>query len=197
MVFTYKKRLVRVRLLCAVVGRFVPAGGFGASGGGGRPREMRYAVPAGSVYFFKLLEGGTETVNKLFHGKCLSDYRETQGFVYKNIDRMRYCDRGFGYCLTGNLSESNWKEKDFSLVFDVQTSHFKDYYDKRGKLEPTDDSNPVPISFPVLKNTSFKIVIGCTDAKSAGTLLSAVKPFVETAFKEYGIGAKTSLGCGW
>lgn len=108
--FAFKGRHVCVRLLGAAVGRPVAVGGFGyekASIGEkkGYPRKMRYAVPAGSVYFFELLDGRPEDVERLFHKKCLSEYREGFDFEYNNWNRMRYCDRGFGYCLVGKISE--------------------------------------------------------------------------------------------
>ncbi|PZM66781.1 type III-B CRISPR module-associated Cmr3 family protein [Paenibacillus dendritiformis] len=107
--FAYKKRRIRVRLLSAAVGRYVPVGGFGTFEHNGKfkskPREMRYAVPAGSVYFFQIVDGTFEDANKLFHQKCISDYRENLGFVYDNWDRLRYCDRGFGYSLIGRIGE--------------------------------------------------------------------------------------------
>ncbi|MEV2675618.1 hypothetical protein ABND72_21525, partial [Paenibacillus larvae] len=59
--------------------------------------------PAGSVYFFEIIEGEFQDAIRLFHQKCMSDHREGLGFSYQNWDRMRYCDRGFGYSLVGNI----------------------------------------------------------------------------------------------
>ncbi|WP_106768732.1 type III-B CRISPR module-associated Cmr3 family protein [Paenibacillus faecalis] len=103
--FAYKKHRIRVRLISAAVGKYVPTGGFGTVSGKAKPRELRLAVPAGSVYFFKILEGTFEDANKLFHQKCISDYRENLGFVYNNWDRLRYCDRGFGYSFVGRIGK--------------------------------------------------------------------------------------------
>lgn len=103
--FAYKKRKIRVRLISAVVGRPVSAGGFGRVQGDPTPRELRLAIPAGSVYFFEILEGTMTDAVKLFHQKCLSDYRENLGFEYRNWDRLRYCDRGFGYSLVGKVND--------------------------------------------------------------------------------------------
>lgn len=103
--FAYKKRKIRVRLISAAVGRPVSAGGFGTVLGKQKPRELRLAVPAGSVYFFEILEGTMADAVKLFHQKCLSDYRENLGFEYRNWDRLRYCDRGFGYSFVGKISD--------------------------------------------------------------------------------------------
>lgn len=100
-VFAHKKRRIRVRLISAAIGRYVAVGGFAFEKR--RPREMRYAVPAGSVYFFEIIEGEFQDAIRLFHQKCMSDHREGLGFSYQNWDRMRYCDRGFGYSLVGNI----------------------------------------------------------------------------------------------
>lgn len=105
--FTYKKKSVRVRLLTACVGRSIPCGGFGWDKKSKRyqPKELRYAVPAGSVFYFELLKGTFADVLKLFSGKCISDYRESFGFNHPLYDKYRYCDRGFGYALVGRLDK--------------------------------------------------------------------------------------------
>ncbi|WP_130864415.1 type III-B CRISPR module-associated protein Cmr3 [Bacilliculturomica massiliensis] len=105
--FSYRKKSVKVRLISACVGRRVPCGGFGFDREAGqyRPKELRFAVPAGSVYYFELLQGTIEEAAALFDRKTISDYREGLGFDYKVFDRSRYCDRGFGYALVGALSE--------------------------------------------------------------------------------------------
>jgi len=103
-VFTRKGRSIKVKLLCACVGSYLPVGGFGTKESQ-KPSEMNYAVPAGSVYYFQLLKGRMEDVVKLFHQKCVSDYRTGLGFDFKIRDRYRYCDRGYGYALVGNLTD--------------------------------------------------------------------------------------------
>lgn len=110
-VFTKRGRQVKVKLLAACVGNYTPIGGFG-SGSHVKPKEMNYAVPAGSVYYFELLEGKMEDVVKLFHQRCISDYRENLGFEYEIRDRFRYCDRGYGYALVGNLTKNQMDELD-------------------------------------------------------------------------------------
>lgn len=105
--FKYKKREIKVKLLSACVGRKVLCGGFGYDkiNREYRPRELRYAVPAGSVYYFEILQGSFEDALKLFHMKCISDYRESMGFDYMVYNRSRYCDRGFGYAFVGKLNQ--------------------------------------------------------------------------------------------
>lgn len=108
--FKSRKKAVKLKLISACVERSVLCGGFGSvKTEEGKienlPVEMRYAVPAGSVYYFKLLEGTYEDAVKLFHQKCISDYRERMGFQYQVFNRSRYCDRGFGYSLVGRLNK--------------------------------------------------------------------------------------------
>ncbi len=110
--FSYKDKSVTVQLITAAVGKKIPIGGFGYEGeyihsndkeinNKNRPKEMRFAVPAGSVYYFKLLEGSYHNVITLFNQKCISDYRDTYGFQYptRQYNRIKYCDRGFGYAI--------------------------------------------------------------------------------------------------
>lgn len=116
--FTHKKHRIRLKLISAVVSKPVFVGGFGYDKNlkKPRPKELRYAVPAGSVYFFQILEGGKEDVVYLFHNRCISDYRESIGFTYENgklnprikqaYSRLRYCSRGFGYCLVCAISQN-------------------------------------------------------------------------------------------
>lgn len=109
--FSHRNKLVRLKLISACVGRPVPWGGFGKRQPERegepeyRPREMRYAVPAGSVYYFEITEGSFEAAVKLFHKKCISDYREKLGFDYRVFNKSRYCDRGFGYSMIGRLTK--------------------------------------------------------------------------------------------
>lgn len=109
--FSYRNKTVKLKLISACVGRAIPCGGFGFAAENKeqekkwRPTEMRYAVPAGSVYYFKILKGTFEDAVKLFHKKCISEYREGLGFDYQVFNRSRYCDRGFGYSLVGSLSK--------------------------------------------------------------------------------------------
>ncbi len=108
--FSHRKRSVKIKLISACVERAVPCGGFGYVSDQnnrktGRPRELRYAVPAGSVYYFEIIKGTYQDAVKLFHQKCISEYRENMGFDYQVFTRSRYCDRGFGYSLVGRLSK--------------------------------------------------------------------------------------------
>lgn len=101
--FSFRKRKVKVRLIAAATGKPLPAGGFETYKN--RPRSLHLAVPAGSVYFFELIEGEFKDVVQLMHRKNMSDYRETLGFDYPWYTRTTYCDRGFGFCFVGKMTD--------------------------------------------------------------------------------------------
>lgn len=82
----------------------------------------------------------------------------------------------------------------FTRGFDVQTPHFKNYYEGK-QQNPLDDEHPVPLFFTCLQNVGFQIYITGSDEvweKYEQTVDRAVKG----VFEDYGIGAKTSLGYG-
>jgi CRISPR-associated protein Cmr3 len=120
--FIFRDKKIKVKLLTAAVRKFVTTGGYGydTEVEEHRPREMRYAVPAGSVYYFKILEGDFNRAITLFNQKCISDYRESLGFLPDNNrfkrTRFGYCDRGFGYVLVGKLTEDQIKEFEKSCL---------------------------------------------------------------------------------
>ena len=133
--FKHRKKWIKVKLMAATVGRFIPVGGFGYETSAEtkiksyHPREMRYAVPAGSVYYFKVLSSSLDglvekteiddldersekggLIKNLFHQRCISDYREILGFqdengLYdyseeKDCGKREWCNR-FRYCDRG------------------------------------------------------------------------------------------------
>lgn len=69
-----------LRLLAAAVGRYQPVGGFSMGPPRAEPKQMRRAVPAGSVYYFEVLKGGMEDIVQAFHGLSVSEYRSNEGF---------------------------------------------------------------------------------------------------------------------
>lgn len=74
---TYKGTLLK--LLTAAVGKYIPIGGFDMKEK--RPKPMYRAVPAGSVYYFEILDDSdlVEVMNK-FHYTNISDFDSQQGF---------------------------------------------------------------------------------------------------------------------
>lgn len=79
---------------------------------------------------------------------------------------------------------------EISLTIDIMNPHYPDYYgdDK----PPADWQNPVPIKFLTVENTKFHFWLASRDAD----LLEKAEKLLKSALKEYGIGAKTSLGYG-
>ncbi|MHB1127775.1 MAG: type III-B CRISPR module-associated protein Cmr3 [Bacillota bacterium] len=71
-------RGLRLRLLTACVGRYLPLGGFDIKKK--QPKPLRRAAPAGSVYYFELLEGEIADVIITCHGQNISDFDAQQGF---------------------------------------------------------------------------------------------------------------------
>ncbi|MGI6450915.1 MAG: type III-B CRISPR module-associated protein Cmr3 [Desulfitobacteriia bacterium] len=69
---------LRLKLLSGAVGKNVNIGGFDIEKG--RPKPMKRAVPAGSVYYFELLEGEPAKVIELMHYKSISEFSPEQGF---------------------------------------------------------------------------------------------------------------------
>ncbi|WP_197258085.1 type III-B CRISPR module RAMP protein Cmr6 [Paenibacillus dendritiformis] len=84
----------------------------------------------------------------------------------------------------------------YTIVLDVQTPHFKDYYETKGANQPTDAISPVPILIPAVTKTKFSIFIGAAEGRLSEEERSKVREMVSTTLSEYGLGAKTALGYG-
>ncbi len=81
---------------------------------------------------------------------------------------------------------------EIKLKLDIMNPHYPDYYGKN--QPPADWQNPVPIKFLTLENTRFSFYIAAK--KGNKDLLDKAIEFLKDALKNYGIGAKTSLGYG-
>ncbi|MEI7556909.1 type III-B CRISPR module-associated protein Cmr3 [Candidatus Chlorohelix sp.] len=69
---------LKVRLVAAAVGRAETISGFDMALG--RPKPIRKAVPAGSVYYFELLEGAATEIVNIIHNQTISDELAHAGF---------------------------------------------------------------------------------------------------------------------
>ncbi len=69
---------LKLQLLSAAVGKPVSLGGWDMDKN--QPKSMRKAIPAGSVYYFEILEGNMEEVLKQFHYNNISDFSPEEGF---------------------------------------------------------------------------------------------------------------------
>ena len=81
------------------------------------------------------------------------------------------------------------------LDVDVLTCHHMDYYAGRKEVA-TDDENPNPQFFPVVKaGVSFRFIM--VPLRGGGTQLKFAKDCLKQALEINGIGAKTAAGYGW
>ena len=70
---------ISLKLLTAAIGKCVPIGGFDMKRK--KPKPMLRAVPAGSVYYFKILDGcNLGEAMSCFHYSNISDFDAKQGF---------------------------------------------------------------------------------------------------------------------
>lgn len=69
---------LRVKLLSAAAGKSIAVGGFDIKNR--KPKPVYRAVPAGSVYYFEVLDGDVNRVWDLFHGKTISEINAKEGF---------------------------------------------------------------------------------------------------------------------
>lgn len=70
---------ISLKLVSAAIGRPIPVGGFDLVKG--MPKEMRKAVPQGSVYYFEIQKGTSiDEIFKTFWLKSISEERQKEGF---------------------------------------------------------------------------------------------------------------------
>lgn len=77
---------LKIRLLTAAVGRPLYIGGFDIKEK--RPKPMRRAAPPGSVYYCEILQGSMAEVVKAFHGRCIAEYRQKEGFGLAFVGKL-------------------------------------------------------------------------------------------------------------
>jgi len=84
------------------------------------------------------------------------------------------------------------------FVLDIMNPHYGEYYG--GKKPPTNDQNPVPVTFLTVTDTTFTFAIaarpGSPKDKSKCNV-EQVGAWLPEALKHYGIGGKTSAGYGY
>jgi CRISPR type III-B/RAMP module RAMP protein Cmr6 len=86
---------------------------------------------------------------------------------------------------------------------DIMNPHYKEYHREGSGEWPSDNDEPNPIFFPVIKEGSrFELIIAYTQKarlRGASTVhvpLNKVKSWIKDALAQYGIGAKTGSGYG-
>ncbi|WP_353686777.1 type III-B CRISPR module RAMP protein Cmr6 [Thermodesulfovibrio sp. 3462-1] len=83
-----------------------------------------------------------------------------------------------------------YPDENIELKIDIMNPHYPDYYG--GDKPPTDWQNPVPIKFLTIEKTKFQFYLASRDKD----LLTKAENLLKDALKNFGIGAKTSLGYG-
>lgn len=85
-----------------------------------------------------------------------------------------------------------------SMIEDVITPHYSDYYNSMGEKGPTDDQGNNIINTNVLRGANFNVFIGnlTKEAEFWNRTLEPLTDLVTKAFTHYGIGAYTSKGYG-
>jgi len=83
---------IRVKLIACVTGKPLSIGGWDLAKD--RAKPMRKFVPAGSVYYFKVVNGKSpDDIKKVFHFKNISD----------DFDDIKYSQEGFGLGILGEV----------------------------------------------------------------------------------------------
>ncbi len=70
---------IKIKLVTAAIGKYIRIGGWDLAKR--KPKPMYKAVPAGSVYYFKVLDGSdVQRIKEIFHFKNISDINPEEGF---------------------------------------------------------------------------------------------------------------------
>jgi CRISPR-associated protein Cmr3 len=69
---------IKLKLLTAAIGKPISIGGWDMANN--RPKPMKKAVPAGSVYYFEVVNGDTNSLISKFHCQNISDELKEEGF---------------------------------------------------------------------------------------------------------------------
>ena len=78
---------LKIKLLTAAIGKPIHIGGFDMKEK--KPKPMFKAVPAGSVYYFELINGNIDEVKNTFHQKAISDIYPKQGFGITYVGNVK------------------------------------------------------------------------------------------------------------
>ncbi len=81
------------------------------------------------------------------------------------------------------------------LQLDVMTPHYPDYY--RGEKPPTNDQQPIPITFLTVAETTFAFALAPRTPATASDEIRYARKCLEAALQAYGVGGKTSAGYGY
>jgi len=77
----------KLKLLTASIGKPIHIGGFDIKAR--KPKPMYKAVPAGSVYYFEVIEGNLQKAFEIFNQKAISDVYPDQGFGIAYVGKVK------------------------------------------------------------------------------------------------------------
>lgn len=75
-----------IKLLTVAIGKSISIGGFDIKSN--KPKPMLKAVPAGSIYYFEILNGEFKKVYEEFNNKAISEYYPEQGYGVVFVGRI-------------------------------------------------------------------------------------------------------------
>lgn len=75
----------KVKLVAAVVGKHTLIGGYDMAKN--RPKPMLKAIPAGSTYYFEILEGESKDIVEYFHQTSISDRMAKEGYGLSYVSK--------------------------------------------------------------------------------------------------------------
>ncbi len=84
-----------------------------------------------------------------------------------------------------------------TFVLDIMNPHYSEYY--TGSKPPTNDQNPIPVTFLTVTDTTFTFALAPRNAAKEQHLkdMEQVKAWLQEALQKYGVGGKTSAGYGY
>lgn len=151
--------------------------------------------------------------------KHISQYEDTTQEIWKKLNKKidEVLDDHTGAMLRFYDAVPGVNEYDDLLQPDIVNCHYSDYYSTEGKMPPSDDQSPIPVTFLAVKpGTEFIFSYRIEGWPVAETrdedekyrnkvlldsreedLLKKVQKWLEKALGEWGIGAKTAAGYGY
>src|SRR5436305_3171586 len=89
------------------------------------------------------------------------------------------------------------KDGKVAFILDIMNPHYPEYYG--GNKPPTNDQNPVPVTFLTVTNTTFTFALAPRDASKEQHVkdVEQVQTWLQEALQKYGVGGKTSAGYGY
>ncbi|MBO0795186.1 MAG: type III-B CRISPR module RAMP protein Cmr6, partial [Ktedonobacteraceae bacterium] len=85
-----------------------------------------------------------------------------------------------------------------AFTLDIMNPHYAEYYG--GNKPPTNDQNPIPVTFLTVTDTTFTFALAPRDASKTQHIEDVeqrARVWLQEALQKYGVGGKTSAGYGY